>query len=217
MPAWYWSVALIGWTIFAAAPFFTAFFDPDVERRLAQIILGVGIVTAGWGFWVCPFLDTRNPSPKWRYEPKLRMRNLRMMFFAPAAIAAVCWLMTSLTIIEQYRALNQWQYDITHVLWLVLIAGLGPMVFLALYLTKVCEKRLADACFKRHVCFCCGYDLAGNPDARSCPECGAGIPHHVLPIFKRRAKETLRYRDLVRELELRGIHVRPHENVVIAG
>jgi hypothetical protein len=28
---------------------------------------------------------------------------------------------------------------------------------------------------RKHLCIKCGYDLQGNPDAESCPECGVGV------------------------------------------
>ena len=121
-----------------------------------------------------------------------------------------------MTILERAMTIEFDGFEAIHLLWLALLVAIAPMALLGLHLSKVCQRLLAEACFKRHICYNCAYDLAGNPDACSCPECGATIPYHVRPIFQRRARETMRYRHLVREFELRGIRVRPHRNMAMA-
>lgn len=207
-PAWYWTLALAGWLVFAAAPFVNDLIATESRSSIMGVILALGIVTAVWGFWVCPILDARNPYPRWTYEPRERMRNMRLMFFAPAMITFVCWLVSCVSIFERLQAQVDSPMGHLYVLWAVLLLTLLPLGWAGLVLSRICRRQLTDSCFKRHLCFNCGYDLAGNPHAHHCCECGAVIPQHVRSTFRQRARETLKYRDLVHELESRGIRTR---------
>ena len=121
---------------------------------LLNISVIAGILHAAW---VCTYLATNDDNHVFAYPPNATLR--RFLFGV--------WL-TPLLLIAGGFAVVGWATVFAFV-------ALIPSAFISIKL----KPRMIRLAHRRKLCFDCGYDLRGNPDTSTCPECGAEVQNLV--------------------------------------
>ena len=176
---WYW----IAGCILMAAPFPTAgvlavlqAIWPQVvtmseDRWLNWFILLVTLPPAAgvaWTCWLCPWLASGDTAMKPPEHPMAYSRSLRGFLWLPAGFCLM-----SAAVFVFIRVTDQAPLPPKAFLML----GLSVLSFIlllpwTLWLSRGVKRRLRVTLTARAICWRCGYDLRGNPDATACPECG---------------------------------------------
>ncbi|MFP4145552.1 MAG: hypothetical protein ACLFV3_10455 [Phycisphaeraceae bacterium] len=160
-----------------------------------SLLLVVGGVIL-WLFWVVvPF--GRHEPPERGISPRDYYRTTRWLPWIPFAIVLGLYLIAGLLALyaffQDWR--SPWQGD-PSLAWsaifrdwpissrhtLLLLAGLPTLVVFALvaiFIRRHFDREYPKAVWRHQICFECGYDLEGNPDAETCPECGTVIPEEA--------------------------------------
>ena len=144
----------------------------DRRARWLQDLLWWGTISsfiAGylWLWWLCPYLEAGDPVLVRRVPLHKRLRVLRVELAAPALTFTLAGcLIGSRTFWADRTA---WSGGLV-----LLISGAVSTV-LGLILYWPVSARLKRTLAAGPCCPQCGYDLRGNPQAETCPECGQKV------------------------------------------
>ena len=128
---------------------------------------------APWFFWVCPWLAANDPPATLKRPPKDHAKELETIVQVPVVICLVLAVVHAcLNVFDPVtRGRLAWY---ANPLWISL-ALLVPLVPWTWWLSRRVRGRFFTTLARRGICWRCGYDLRGNPDATACPECGEVI------------------------------------------
>ncbi len=147
----------------------------DLTRSMTHVGDALGIVALLWMSYVVPALIAADVSVKLRPTPRQWLIAMRYLTWSIPALlllyavgyaficALLCWRHPSLSVNAACLP-SQWN--------VVAVTISGPA---SLVMNHVLTRRFMASLPKRCICFDCGYDLRGNPDATACPECGWAI------------------------------------------
>ena len=137
------------------------------------------VVLLVWVGWIQPYRLWTNP--RWYYiaDAKKAYKKHRLEIWMPVHFCIAMVFCGILLILEEWWATGQVGFDdlamrMTFYLLLVTVPVAIPCFWIARFIDKQFRIIMASP----H-CIECGYDLRGNPDATTCPECGAEVPQIV--------------------------------------
>lgn len=163
----------------------------DTVANVWLLLLGV---TVTWFCWVCPCLMAGDPHAKWNPDPKKQYISLRTTTHIPALILSIFCGLALLSVGSRIWTASRQLTDIWHelayntilqsnirsdlsdsaVVFILTVISILAAVIVQRIVHRNCRRNAAI----RKLCFDCGYDLRGNPDATTCPECGTGVPQY---------------------------------------
>jgi hypothetical protein len=120
-----------------------------------------------WMWWFCPFLEAGDRMLARRMPLPKRLRVLRVELWAPA----ITFTIGGILIINRMFLADRTARSAG----LVFLASGAVSAVIAAVLFKPVSARLTRAFNAGPCCSKCGYDLRGNPEGVTCPECGAEV------------------------------------------
>ncbi len=141
-----------------------------------------GCAMCVWILWLSPLIESRDRRVRWDATPRKMLGAWRSMVWLPA-LGTLGFATLGPLIGWGLAMLERQPIDdyISLQLIAVTLAVAAPCTVIALVLDRCIGQQLNDNVSCRKVCFDCGYDLRGNPDATACPECGWAIAWKKAP------------------------------------
>ncbi len=175
---WYWALGALLAFLLVLINYLTRTTALRWTEAVTDVWFAMLAVTVTWFFWICPCLMACDPHAKWKSEPAKQYASLRTTTHVPAIILSIFSGLSLIIVICDIRAGGEFFTNIWNGLsYYALLYGLTTISALAALAT---QRTIRRGCYQgasiRKICFECGYDLRGNPDAAACPECGAAVP-----------------------------------------
>ncbi len=106
--------------------------------------------------------------------PKARYRVLVVQQWTPFTLGLLWFILSTYERVQAgpYNHSHQSFFDITYLVMAVALLLLLPLSYFS---TKLLGRKIRRAYTAMKKCYQCGYDLRGNPDTSTCPECGAEV------------------------------------------
>lgn len=124
--------------------------------------------------WLCPYFASGDDAFEFNRPPRRAAKDLKFMIW----ILPLSSCLTGALLIAASLLINGSSKIISDLILkgiTTLAAGL-VIAIPSFWVSKRLRPRMIAMTRRRLICFECGYDLRGNDDATTCPECGVAIP-----------------------------------------
>ena len=138
------------------------------------ITLFLVISSASLLIWVVPYIASNDSSLVFKHSPRRTIKELNVGLVVAPTIIFMCGAMVLLAPIL-FSPLSVVRQDLFEGGLIFFVASI-LMIVPSLFVSNRLEPRMKAMTCRRLICYECGYDLQGNSDASSCPECGAEVP-----------------------------------------
>jgi hypothetical protein len=179
---WYFRATLIALTVcglgFVSSAFLRYNAPPDTYGVIAETIdFMVSPLTAISGFclfWLCPYFASGDDAFEFNRPPRRATKDLEFVLWI-LPISVCIWGVLLIVASLLLNGLADINRDlILH--GIILLAASFAMAIPNRWVSKRIGPRMIAMTRRRLICFECGYDLRGNADATTCPECGEAVP-----------------------------------------
>lgn len=160
--------SLLSWSNATHGPFDDRL--PIIKLAMLSTIL-CNVIGFMWIGWVWPMLLTRERCTEFHHPPAEVVRRMRPMPWVPFCLVATGAGVFAITYVRlgwHDSDWNPWPHGVAAAGCTALSAA---CVLIALRINHYVCHRVKQAAKTLDVCYACGYDLRGHPEA-PCPECG---------------------------------------------
>ena len=143
-------------------------------KAFRAITLILAISSTSLLIWVVPFFASNDGSLVFKHSPRRTVKDLNIVLVVTPTIIFVCGVIVLVapTLSSTPSIVRQNLFEQGLIFFVASIIMVVP----SLLVSNRLEPRMKAMTRRRLICYECGYDLQGNSDASSCPECGAEVP-----------------------------------------
>ena len=131
------------------------------------------IIGAPWLCWLCTYYEAGNPFVRPKLKPVACALWLKRIVWAPPILLAALFLGDAAIMYLWVTRVNAgFDWATVAIPLAAYLAGFGVAAAVSWRLCRVVVRRYRKAVADMSMCYGCGYDLRGNPQAEICSECG---------------------------------------------